>query len=150
MSMSKLPTLLPASAPVTRSLLPETVVPSCLMPLELVSSGLARSHWPVVAVSVPLGFTVQPWLVSKSSKKMVPPGGGVFVGAGVFVAVGTGVLVAVAVGGGVLVAVGGGFVAVGGGVLVAVGTGVLVAVGGGVLVAVGGGVFVAVGTFVRV
>ena len=101
---------------------------------------MARCHIPVVAVSVPLGFTVQPRLVSKLSKKMVPLAGVVGVGvggAGVLVAVGTGVFVAV--GTGVLVDVGGG-------VLVAVGIGVLVAVGRGVLVAVGGGVLVAVGT----
>ena len=44
LSMSFTPTLLPAVAPVTKSKLPLTVVPSCLGPLELVSSGLARSH----------------------------------------------------------------------------------------------------------
>jgi len=152
LSMSLTPTLLPAVAPVTRSLLPLTVVPSCLGPLELVSSGLARSQRPVVAVSVPLGLVVQPWLDSKSSKKMVPPEGVVGVGvggAGVFVAVGSGVLVAV--GAGVFVDVGSGvLVAVGTSVLVAVAIGVLVAVATGVLVAVGNGVFVAVGTGVFV
>jgi hypothetical protein len=61
LSMSCTPTLLPAKAPVTRSLLPLTVVPnwSVVLP-ELVCSGLARAHCPVVAVSVPLGLVVQP------------------------------------------------------------------------------------------
>src|SRR5262245_54973866 len=64
-SMSKLPAPVPASRPVTRSLTPETVVPSCLAPLEVVASGSPRSHAPVVAVSVPLGLVVQPVAVSK-------------------------------------------------------------------------------------
>ena len=64
----------PASAPVTRSLTPLTVVPSCLVPLEVVVSGLARAHCPVVAVSVPLALVTQPRLVSKSSKKTVVGG----------------------------------------------------------------------------
>ena len=50
---------------------PETVVPSCLVPAEVVVSGSPRSHSPVVALSVALGFTVQPRLVSKLSKNTV-------------------------------------------------------------------------------
>jgi hypothetical protein len=67
-SMSNAPALDPASRPVTRSLLPLTVVPSCLAPLEVVGSGSPRSHWPVVAVSVPLGLVVHPVAVSKLSE----------------------------------------------------------------------------------
>src|SRR5262249_15989542 len=60
---------------VTRSLTPLTVVPCCLVPFEVVVSGLATAHCPVVAVSVPFGLVVHPWLVSKLSKKIVvaPP-----------------------------------------------------------------------------
>src|SRR5262245_13909492 len=65
----------PASGPVTRSLTPLTVVPSCLVPFEVVVSGFARAHCPVVAVSVPFGFVVQPVAVSKLSKKTVVGGG---------------------------------------------------------------------------
>src|SRR5690606_19637191 len=36
-----------------------------------------RSHWPVVAVSLPFGLVTQPRLASKSSVKTVDPGGGV-------------------------------------------------------------------------
>ena len=79
--------------------------------------GLARSHIPVLAVSVPLGSVVQPWSVSKSSEKIGPGpgvsvggGGGVFVGGG-GVSVGGG---GVSVGGGGGVFVGGGGVSVGG------------------------------------
>src|SRR5262244_3122487 len=74
-SMSLAPTEAPASRPVTRSLTPLTVVPSCMVPPEVVVSGSPRSHCPVVAVSVPFGFVVQPWLVSKLSKKTVVGGG---------------------------------------------------------------------------
>src|SRR5262245_24412291 len=74
-SMSLVPApAAPKSGPVTRSLTPLTVVPSCLVPLEVVVSGLARAHCPVVAVSVPLALVAQPWLVSKSSKKIVVGG----------------------------------------------------------------------------
>src|SRR5262245_29901811 len=76
-SMSLAPTDAPARGPVTRSLTPLTVVPSCFGPLELVSSGLARAHCPVVAVSVPFGLVIHPWLDSKVSKKIVVAGGGV-------------------------------------------------------------------------
>ena len=55
----------------TRSFTPLTVVPCCLVPLEVVVSGLARAHCPVVAVSVPVALVVHPWLVSKLSKKIV-------------------------------------------------------------------------------
>src|SRR5262245_7841974 len=72
LSMSLAPTEAPASRPVTRSLTPLTVVPSCIeRPLEEVGSGSPRSHCPVVAVSVPFGLVIQPWLVSKLSKKTV-------------------------------------------------------------------------------
>src|SRR5262245_21031098 len=67
-STSNAPALDPASRPVTRSLVPLTVVPSCLAPLEVVGSGSPRSHSPVVAVSVPLGFGVHPVAVSKLSE----------------------------------------------------------------------------------
>src|SRR5262245_9240301 len=73
-SMSLAPTEAPARGPVTRSLTPLTVVPSCLVPLEVVVSGFARAHCPVVAVSVPLALVVQPWSVSKLSKKTVTGG----------------------------------------------------------------------------
>ncbi len=66
-SMSKSPAAAPAAAPVTRSLVPLTVVPSCLAPLEVVAAGSPRTHWPVVAVSVPDGLIVQPVAVSKVS-----------------------------------------------------------------------------------
>ena len=50
LSMSLAPTPLPAEPSVTRSKLPLTVVPNCMvLPPLLVVSGLARSHWPVVA-----------------------------------------------------------------------------------------------------
>src|SRR6266540_591691 len=71
LSMSLVPTEAPASRPVTRSLTPLTVVPSCMVPPEVVVSGSPRSHCPVVAVSVPFGLVVHPWLVSKLSKKTV-------------------------------------------------------------------------------
>jgi hypothetical protein len=67
-SISKLPAPVPASRPVTRSFTPETVVPSCLVPLDVVVCGSPRSHAPVVAVSVPLGLVVQPVAVSKVSE----------------------------------------------------------------------------------
>ena len=73
-SMSNSPALAPASRPVTRSLTPLTVVPSCLVPLELVAAGSPRSHCPVVAVSVPLGLVVQPAAASKLSEYTVTPG----------------------------------------------------------------------------
>src|SRR5688572_3811223 len=72
--MSKSPAAAPAAGPVDRSLEPLTVVPSCLMPLELVSAGLPRSHAPVVAVSVPLGLVVQPNADSKVSSHTVVGG----------------------------------------------------------------------------
>ena len=56
-SMSKSPAAAPARRPVTRSLTPLTVVPSCLAPPEVVAAGSPRSHRPVVAVSVPSGLT---------------------------------------------------------------------------------------------
>ena len=68
LSTSFVPDDVPASRPVTRSLTPLTVVPCCFVPVEVVVSGLPRSHNPEVAVSVPLGFLVQPLLVSKSSE----------------------------------------------------------------------------------
>ena len=43
--------------------------PVCVTPLELVCSGFPRSHMPVVAVSVPLGSSIQPLSDSKSSSK---------------------------------------------------------------------------------
>ena len=52
-SMSWSPAAAPASRPVTRSLTPLVVVPSCFAPLELVAAGSPRSNRPVVAVSVP-------------------------------------------------------------------------------------------------
>src|SRR4029079_16047841 len=70
----------PASAAVTRSLTPLGVVPYwVVIPPEVVASGLPRSQRPVVAVSVPLGFRVQPRLVSKLSKKTVTAPGGLTV-----------------------------------------------------------------------
>jgi hypothetical protein len=59
----------------TRALTPEIVVPSCLVPPEVVVAGSPRSHLSVVAVSVALGLTVHPVAVSKLSKKMVTGGG---------------------------------------------------------------------------
>jgi hypothetical protein len=47
---------------------PLTVVPSCFGPDESVAAGSARSQAPVVAVSVPFGFAVQPVAVSKVSE----------------------------------------------------------------------------------
>src|SRR5690349_24882564 len=70
-STSLAPALAPASRAVTRSLLPLTVVPSCLGPLESVASGSPRSQAPVTAVSVPLGLATQPRPVSKSSDQTV-------------------------------------------------------------------------------
>src|SRR5262249_29569842 len=75
-STSLAPTEAPASRPGTRALTPLTVVPSCMVPPEVGVSGSPRSHCPVGAVSVPFGFVVQPWLVSKLSKKTVVGGGG--------------------------------------------------------------------------
>ena len=60
---------MPASLPVTRSLTPLTVVPSCFAPLDVVAAGSPRSQRPSVAVSAVL--TVQPFAVSKSSEKIV-------------------------------------------------------------------------------
>src|SRR6185503_8130099 len=73
-SMSKSPAPVPAAPPVTRSKLPLTVVPSCLAPDEVVSAGFARSHAPVVAVSVPPGLVVQPVAVSNVSEYTVVGG----------------------------------------------------------------------------
>src|SRR5262245_29784453 len=67
-STSKSPAPAPAAPPVTRSNDPLTVVPSCLGPLELVSAGLARSHCPVVAVSVADGLVAHPVAVSNVSE----------------------------------------------------------------------------------
>src|SRR6185295_5858125 len=75
-STSLTPAEAPARRPVTKSLTPETVVPSCFVPPDVVVSGSPRSHWPVVALSVPLGLVVQPVEVSKLSKKTVTGGGG--------------------------------------------------------------------------
>jgi hypothetical protein len=66
-SRSKSPAPEPAAAPVTSALLPLGVASTCLTPLELVPAGLARSHAPVVAVSVALGLVVQPVADSKLS-----------------------------------------------------------------------------------
>ena len=61
---------MPARRPVTRSLLPLTVVPIWrAVPAEVVAAGSPRSHAPEVAVSVPLAFVVQPRLVSNVSLK---------------------------------------------------------------------------------
>src|SRR6185503_8611648 len=64
-----------ANGPVTRSLTPLTVVPSCFAPFDVVASGLALAHCPVVAVSVPFALATHPKLVSKLSKKttVTPP-----------------------------------------------------------------------------
>src|SRR5690606_30427828 len=71
------PASVPAAAPVTSVLLPLTALPSCSgTPPLLVACGSPRCHWPVVAVSVPLGLVVQPVAVSKSSANTVVPGGG--------------------------------------------------------------------------
>src|SRR3954471_5079009 len=79
-STSLLPAAAPAAAPVTRSLTPLGVVPFwVVMPPEVVAAGSPRSQRPVVAVSVPLGFRVQPRLVSKLSKNTVTAPGGVTV-----------------------------------------------------------------------
>src|SRR4029453_16348428 len=59
-SMSLTPAEAPASGPVTSAFTPEGVVPCCLVPFEVVVSGLARCHWPVVAVSVPSGVGALP------------------------------------------------------------------------------------------
>src|SRR5262245_7350057 len=72
-STSFTPAEAPASGPVTSALTPLGVVPCCLVPLEVVVSGLPRAHCPVVAVSVPSGFVVQPVFVSKSSLNTVVP-----------------------------------------------------------------------------
>src|SRR4051812_49348822 len=61
-STSLSPAAAPAAAPVTRSLVPLTVVPSCLGPLLSVACGSPRFQRPVVALS-PLG-EVQPESVS--------------------------------------------------------------------------------------
>src|SRR6185312_283731 len=58
-------TLEPALCPVTSARVPEVTPPSW----RLVESGLARSHWPAVAVSIPRGLRTQPRSPSKSSKK---------------------------------------------------------------------------------
>ena len=46
---------------------PDGTVPSCLAPLADVDAGLPRANAPLVAVSVPSGFVVQPRAASKSS-----------------------------------------------------------------------------------
>ncbi len=74
-SMSWAPAEAPASRPVTRSFTPFTVVPSCFGPAESVASGSPRSQSPVVAVSVPPGFLVQPRSISKSSEKTMVDAG---------------------------------------------------------------------------
>jgi hypothetical protein len=76
-STSASPAAAPAAEPVTRSLLPLTVVPSCrVTPPLVVAAGSARTHAPVVAVSVAPALTVQPVAVSKLSENTVVPGGG--------------------------------------------------------------------------
>src|SRR5688572_8527222 len=72
-SRSYVPAEVPASRPVTRSLTPLTVVPSCFAPLEVVAAGSPRSHAPVVAVSVPPALVVQPVAVSNVSWYTVVP-----------------------------------------------------------------------------
>src|SRR5262249_51069263 len=59
----------PAGGPVTRSFTPLVGGAGWLGPLAFVGAGTPRSHWPVVAVSVPFGLVVQPLSVSKSSEK---------------------------------------------------------------------------------
>src|SRR5262245_48827864 len=73
LSMSFTPADAPASGPVTSAFTPLGVVPCCLVPLEVVVSGLPRAHCPVVAVSVASGFVVQPVAVSKLSLYTVVP-----------------------------------------------------------------------------
>src|SRR3712207_2799699 len=77
-STSLAPALAPAVAPVTRSNVPLTVVPSWVDTPELVAAGSPRSKRPEVAVSaVP---AVQPVAVSNvSDHTVVPVGGGVVV-----------------------------------------------------------------------
>src|SRR3990172_4368897 len=94
-STSYVPGPAPASAPVTRSCVPLWVVPSCNRWPQKVSWGSARSHRPVVAVSVPKGLRSQPRSFSKESKKMIPGAGVLVGGGGVLVGEGT---VGVAVG----------------------------------------------------
>jgi hypothetical protein len=57
----------PAASPVVSAREPDGTVPSCFGPLDEVLSGLPRCHTPLVAVSVPSGFLVQPRAASKSS-----------------------------------------------------------------------------------
>src|SRR6187431_702024 len=59
----------PAAPPVTHALAPDGTVPSCLAPLDEVPSGFARLNLPLVEVSVPSGFAVQPRPTSRSSSK---------------------------------------------------------------------------------
>ena len=68
-SRSRSSGLLPAPPPVTNAREPETVVPSCLTPFEVVWAGSARCQRPSLAVSVPSGFAAQPLVPSASSKK---------------------------------------------------------------------------------
>src|SRR5688572_2175199 len=70
-STSLTPALAPAVPSVTRSKLPDTVVPSCSVTPLVVVSGLARSHRPNVAV---FGPGVQAVAVSKVSEYTVVPG----------------------------------------------------------------------------
>src|SRR5262245_19227884 len=75
-STSLSPAAAPAAQPVTSALTPLTVVASCFGPDDEVACGSQRSHRPVVAVSVPAGFTAQPAAASKSSKYTTCSGGG--------------------------------------------------------------------------
>jgi hypothetical protein len=67
-STSLAPALAPAVAPVTRSLLPLTVVPSWVATPEVVAAGSPRSKVPLTAVSVAPALVVQPVAVSNVSE----------------------------------------------------------------------------------
>jgi hypothetical protein len=57
----------PARRPVMKALDPEAAVPSCFGPFHRVADGSPRVQAPLVAVSPPKGFRVQPLLSSRSS-----------------------------------------------------------------------------------
>ena len=69
-STSYVPTLDPASGSVTTA---AEVARWSAVPFQLVACAAARSHSPVVAVSVPDGLAVRPVEVPRSSSKMTSP-----------------------------------------------------------------------------
>src|SRR6185295_390684 len=74
-STSFAPAEAPAGRPVTRQFDPPAQAPSWVVTPDDVACGVPRAHCPVVAVSVPLGFVVQPSAVSNPSENTVvdPP-----------------------------------------------------------------------------